>query len=149
MPLKFRQKAKLLLNHIHSNASDRLSWDKYGVVTINGLKIDESNIIDLINDAMRSRKMERPVGRHHFASLLRSVKIPREFIGNQNFWSNDLSTDSHTLQIPNIVSLDAGGRVRQTSDSSEFFTDDTDVYERYTNKNNWESLTPLNKKKKK
>jgi len=65
VPLKFRQKTKLLLNHLHSNASDRLTCDKYGV-SIDGIRV-ESNIV---NDAMRSRKTARPTGRHHFATLL-------------------------------------------------------------------------------
>jgi len=151
VPLKFRQKAKLLLNHLHSNASDRLAWDKYGVISIDGIRVAESNIVDLVNDAMRSRKTARPTGRHHFATLLHSVKVPREFIGNQDLWLGDPSTSNsiNTLQLPNIVLPHAVATSRQVSDSSDLPTDDTDnTSEYYISESNWESLSPLNKRKK-
>jgi len=43
--------AAKLLNHLHSNASDRLGWDKYGVISIDSIRVAESNIVDLVNDA--------------------------------------------------------------------------------------------------
>lgn len=152
VPLKFRQKAKLLINHLHSNALDRLTWDKYGVVSIDGVRVAESNIVDLVNDAMRSRKTVRPGGRHHFATLLRSVKVPREFIGNQELWSDGPSTSNtiNTLQVPtNIISSHTTAVTgRRASDSSELLTDDTDnISEHYISPSNWESLSPLNKRK--
>jgi len=147
VPLKFRQKAKLLLNHLHSNASDKLAWDKYGVISIDGIRVPESNIVDLVNDAMRSRKTARPIGRHHFATLLHSVKVPREFIGNQDLWLDDPTNSINTLQLPNIVLPRATSR--QVSDSSDLPTDDTDnASEYYITESNWESLSPPNKRKK-
>ena len=57
MPKKFRAKAKLLLCNMHRNASPgKIVWDKNGVVSIDGAKIPNSNIVDLVNDAMRARK---------------------------------------------------------------------------------------------
>ena len=83
VPKKFRAKAKLLLRNMHRNASPgKIVWDKNGVVSIDGAKIPNSNIVDLVNDAMRARKHVRPVGRGHFAKFLQQIEMPREFIGN-------------------------------------------------------------------
>ena len=66
MPKKFRAKAKLLLRNMHRNASPgKIVWDKNSVVSIDGGKIPNSNIVDLVNDAMRARKHVRPGGRGH------------------------------------------------------------------------------------
>ena len=68
---------------MHRNASlGKIVWDKNGVVSIDGAKIPNSNIVDLVNDAMRARKYVRPVGRGHFAKFLQQIEMPREFIGN-------------------------------------------------------------------
>jgi len=137
--LKFRQKAKLLLNHLHSNASDKLAWDKYNVISINDIRIAESNIVDLVNDAMRSRKTARPTGKHHFATLLYSVNMPCQFIGNQDLWLGNPSTSNsiNTLQLPNIVLLHAVATSCQVSDSRDLSTDDIDnaseLYQRELN----------------
>ena len=83
VPKKFRAKAKLLLRNMHRDASPgEIVWDKNGVVSIDGAKIPNSNIVDLVNDAMRARKHVRPVGQGHFAKFLQQIEMPREFIGN-------------------------------------------------------------------
>ena len=83
VPKKFREKVKLLLRNMHRNASPgKIVWDKNGVVSTDGAKIPNSNIVDLVNDAMRARKHVRPVGRGHFAKFLQQIEMPREFIGN-------------------------------------------------------------------
>ena len=145
VPLKYRPKARLLLNHMHFNASNRLTWDKYGVISIDSVKINESNIVDLINDAMRARKVPNPVGRQHFATFMRSVKVPREFIGNQNFWLNS-PVNNNMLQVPNNSSTHGAGHSRGQSDSSELPTDDTDTVSEYASADKWESLSPKKKK---
>ena len=117
VPSKYRQKAKLLLHHLHFNSDNRFVWDKYGVVSIDGIRIPEYNIIDLVNEAMRSRKTTRPSNKRHFATFLQSVKVPREFIGNQDFWIPDtVEPAEHTLQVPE--------HMRKTSGSSVFFSDE-------------------------
>jgi len=100
---------------------------------------------------MRSRKTARSTGRHHFATLLHSVKVPREFIGNQDLWLSDpsISNSINTLQLPNIVLSHAVATSRQASDSSDLPMDATDnASDYYISKSNWKSLSPLNKKKK-
>lgn len=86
VPQKFRHKAKLLLRRLHETPATSFSWDSAGVVSISGKSIKDSNIIDLMNDAMRARKIPTPAGRQKFARFLRAIQTPREFIGNDNLW---------------------------------------------------------------
>ena len=61
----------------------RVTWDRKGSVSIDGKLVENSNIIDLVNDVMRSRRHFHAVGRDELAELLREAEIPREFVGNE------------------------------------------------------------------
>lgn len=159
VPQKFRLKAKLLLDHLHSNASNRLNWDNYGTISIDGVRIPESNIVDLVNEAMRSRKTTKPSGRYHFATFLRSVKVPREFVGNQDFWADNSSDDRmvQSLQVPKpthtlrAINSETQPSSRTLSESSVFFTDASEEHTQPSQSQeiNWETFSPLNKRKRK
>ena len=76
VPKSYRKHAHLLMKHLLRKAvPDRLSWDVQGIVTIDGNVVKDSNITDLINDAMRERKTVKAVGRNQFAQLLRVLNI--------------------------------------------------------------------------
>ena len=45
-------------------------------------EIPGSNIIDLVNDVVRTRKTFSAVGKEAFADILKEIGVPREFIGN-------------------------------------------------------------------
>ena len=94
VPKLYRQKAQLLLNHLKNN-SDRVTWDETGVVYIDGEKIKNSNIVDLINDTCRNRKSVKAIGRKEFATLLGNIATPHEFIGNPEIWGISKSLLSH------------------------------------------------------
>lgn len=97
VPVRYRRKAEKLLAKLRPlRTSNALTWNKKGEVTINGLIIKDSNIIDLINDATRLRKSFNPVGKNEFARFIREQNIPREFIGNEQFWGSD----GNTLEKP-------------------------------------------------
>lgn len=85
VPKIHQRKAKLLIDHLKANKS-RINWNELGTVTIDGQKLRNSNIVDLINDAARSRKNVQAVGRKQFASILRETSTPREYIGNPDLW---------------------------------------------------------------
>src|SRR5436190_250651 len=85
VPKTYRSKARSLLNHLLAFPSSRISWDRRGLVTINGADVSGSNIADLINDAVRERKMMKATGRARFARLLHEIGTPSELIGNRNF----------------------------------------------------------------
>lgn len=86
VPQKFQNKAKLLLRRLRETPASTFSWDSAGVVSISGKPIKDSNIVDLVNDAMRARKVPKPAGRKAFARFLRAIQAPREFIGNEDLW---------------------------------------------------------------
>lgn len=96
VPAKFRTKAKLLLRRLRDTPQSNFSWNSAGVVSVSGKPIKDSNIVDLVNDAMRARKIPKPVGRRVFANFLRTTQTPREFIGNEALWQE--SRANSTLQ---------------------------------------------------
>ena len=75
-----QRKAELLLGMIKNN--NNLTWDEKGVVSYKGKRIHGSNIIDLINDAIRQRKGVEPRGWKTFSNALHESNIPQEVIGN-------------------------------------------------------------------
>ena len=46
-----------------------------------------SNIVDLVNDALRKRKSFQPVGLKTFARGLKDVNAPMDLVGNPERWS--------------------------------------------------------------
>ena len=86
VPIKYRAKAKQLLVRLHRAGEERVSWDDQDRVFIDGNPVENSNIVDLINDAMRARKTHTVCGRSDFAKLLREIGVPNEFVGNNELW---------------------------------------------------------------
>ena len=84
VPITMRRKAKLLLNVLKNHP--HLSWDKQGIVSVDGKPISGSNIIDLVNDALRHRKGFEPKGWESFFQGLREVNVPQDYIGNKKRW---------------------------------------------------------------
>lgn len=125
VPKKFHTKAKMLLRSLHRNTTPakKISWDTNGTVSIGGTRIPNSNIVDLVNDAMRARKREKPVGRAHFAAHLRKIQMPREFIGNPELFQEprqpDASTPRKRIISPKHYETRAIG-VSGSSSSSEY-----------------------------
>ncbi|KAL6267962.1 hypothetical protein P5V15_001034 [Pogonomyrmex californicus] len=83
MPKSFRAKARLLLKHLIDKAvSARITWDEEGIATIDGDVIKDSNIAELINDAMRERKTVKAIGKGQFARL-HMTNTPAVLVGNK------------------------------------------------------------------
>ena len=84
VPKSYRTYARLLLKYLYDKAvPGRISWDEYGVVTINGNVVKDSNISELINDAMRERKTVKATGRVQFARLLRVLNTSPTLVRNK------------------------------------------------------------------
>ena len=81
VPEKYRKIAESLLRRLRAGGG--VVWNNVGAVTIDGVVVLGANIIHLINDAMRDRKISMPVGHLQFAAALRNTAIPREFIGSK------------------------------------------------------------------
>jgi len=88
VPKSYHKHAYLLMKHLLRKAlSDKLSWDEHGIVTIDGNVVKDSNIADLINEAMRERKTVKAVGRNQFARLFRVLNIPFALVRNKSLLS--------------------------------------------------------------
>lgn len=117
VPKKYTEQARQLVNFLKHNSNGQITWDKNGVVTINGTVIDQSSIIDLINDALRKRKTFNAVGKNQFASLLHAINVPRVFVGNEDFWIS--KTISTTVSNPkNLITPKGTVSLSSTSSSS-------------------------------
>lgn len=84
VPKTYRQKALKFLNFISQTSNIR--WRSDGRIVINDTVLPNSNVSDLVNDAMRYKKGSHVVGRSQLAIALRRVAIPPGLIGNSTFW---------------------------------------------------------------
>ena len=84
VPKSYTSKAERLMSFL--DKSD-VQWTSKGeIIDVNGQSVPKSNMADLVNDLMRSRKAIRPEGRDVLATLLQRINVPREFIGNDERW---------------------------------------------------------------
>lgn len=93
VPKNLRSKAERLAELLKE--SGKIAWDKQNRLIINGQPVEGTNIIDLINDALRRRKTFVPRGRHIFAAQLRDLNAPRELVGNVDYWDESGESSSH------------------------------------------------------
>ncbi|KAF4514006.1 UNVERIFIED_CONTAM: hypothetical protein B566_EDAN018582 [Ephemera danica] len=82
---RYRNKAQVLYGIL--KRSPDIKWDTNGRVYIKDQIIRGSNIVDLLNDVVRSRQGEPPTGWEQFANVLAAINVPREYIGNDNRWN--------------------------------------------------------------
>ena len=62
-PRNSRNKMQSLMKFIQTHAGDEISWDRRGLVTINGRELKHSNIIDLVREVT----VIRPKSSHSFS----------------------------------------------------------------------------------
>ena len=92
VPKVFKSKAEQLAEWIKQSGT--MAWDEEGRLIIDGKPMENTNIIDLINDALRRRKKFSPEGRDIFAEQLRRRNAPHELVMNEAYWGendNDIS----------------------------------------------------------
>ena len=77
-----RQRATSLLNRLKTRP-EVITWDKTGQVKIEGKTIPNSNISDLVSDAVRSRKDFNPTGAKMFFQALSKLNVPKDLVRNQ------------------------------------------------------------------
>ena len=83
MPPYIRQRATSLLNRLKARP-EVITWDKTGQVKIEGEAIPNSNISDLVSDAIRSRKDFNPTGAKELFQALSKLNVPKDLVRNQN-----------------------------------------------------------------
>lgn len=142
---KFRPEAGRLLQHIQSaTGGTRLHWDSTGIVRIDGVTIPGSNIIDLMNDALRHRQTIKATGRELFAQFLRDINAPREFVQNRSFWTSTPLREASATATPASPRIDttpvrSGGRRRNTRASRPALG--ANIIETPTGITSWQKLT--------
>ena len=80
VPKKYKTRAENMLRFLRQ--SGKIHWKDDGRVSYQDREITDSNIADLINDQMRSRKTFNPRGWLPFTEALKEMNAPNELIGN-------------------------------------------------------------------
>jgi hypothetical protein len=93
LPKTHRTRAIRLLNRLKARP-DVITWDDTGQVKIDGETIPNSNITDLVSDAMRSRKNFNPVGSRVFFQALSKLNVPKDLVRNDDRWKQVGETNS-------------------------------------------------------
>ena len=108
IPKTMRPRATALLNRLKAR-SDLVTWGKSGQVKIEGETIPDSNISDLVSDAMRSRKGFNPTGAKEFFQALSKMNVPKDLVRNQERWKQvvelkDVATPQQSFNTPSSSS---------------------------------------------
>mgnify|MGYP002803574282 CR=1 FL=1 len=116
IPKTMQKRATTLLERLKTRP-DLVSWDERGQVTIGGETIADSNISDLVSDAMRPRKNFNPTGSKRFFRVLSALNVPKDVARNQQRWQqskaggkpvNDENTTPRSRNIQSILKRRVG-----------------------------------------
>lgn len=77
----YKMEIKNILNHI-GRRPDKIDWDNDGMVYIDGERVPNSNIVDLLHDVIRAKKATQPPGWEQLMHALKDISTPTEFITN-------------------------------------------------------------------
>lgn len=116
VPLRYQSKARRLLEAIEKAGDIRWSANE---VFIGDNILENACMSDLINDALRQRKREVPVGHEQFAAALRRANISKNLIGNPRVLKN---ITSEPPEIARDGSLSPFKKVRSRSYSASSFS---------------------------
>ena len=84
VPSNYRTKATSFLRYLKNN---QVHWTDDGSVVIRNQVIPGSNIIDIVNSAVRDRrKVDLPTGSVPLIQYLKGTNVPREIIGSKKLW---------------------------------------------------------------
>ena len=85
LPKTMRPRATAILNRLKERP-DVITWDKTREVKLEGESIPQSNISDLISDALRARKNFNPTGSKEFFRGLSKINMPKDLVRNEKRW---------------------------------------------------------------
>ena len=78
-PKYLRPKARKLLDELTEKG---LKWNTRGEIYYRGHLLPDTNVLELVNDALKLRKYANPTGWQAFSRILRDLKISKELIQN-------------------------------------------------------------------
>lgn len=85
VPKTMKKKAQLLVNRIKNSRAMR--WTDKGELVYKDQVLSNTNVADLVNDALRRRKHFEPHGWETFARALKETNVPQDLIGHQERWN--------------------------------------------------------------
>ena len=77
LPKTLQEKGSQLVSRLKTT-----KWNDRGELLHEGVAISGSNIVDLVHDLLRKRKMTHPIGWQQFANQMHAANIPMELVGN-------------------------------------------------------------------
>ena len=99
IPRTMHPRATALLSRLKAKP-DVITWDKTGQVKIEGEIIPNSNISDLVSDAIRSRRNFDPTDSKDFFEVLNKLNVPKDLARNEECWKEALGETSGTMPTP-------------------------------------------------
>jgi hypothetical protein len=84
VPTKMKKKARLLLTRMKN--SPHLRWTDKGELIYKDQVMTNTNVADLVNDALRRRKHFEPHGWQTFAHALKETNVPQDLVGHRERW---------------------------------------------------------------
>ena len=79
IPKKFRNKCKLMINHMQKH---NINWDSYGRLLLGYECLVDSHIVDLLRDNICSNKQVSDKNSETFMELLKVTHCPKSFISS-------------------------------------------------------------------
>ena len=107
IPKTMRPRAAAILKRLKERP-DVITWDKTGEVKLEGENIPQSNISDLISDALRARKNFNPTGSKEFFRVLSKINMPKDSVRIEERWKearmdSSLSEEGSLLNSPQAL----------------------------------------------
>lgn len=84
VPKTMKKKAELLLQRMKTSPS--MQWTEKGELVYKDKVVPNTNVADLVNDALRRRKRFEPHGWQTFARALKETNVPQDLIGHEERW---------------------------------------------------------------
>lgn len=113
-PKNLQRQAQLLTRRIKDSGG--FGWNALGELIVDGASIPGSNVVDLVNDALRKRKDNNPTGWKDFARKLREINVPSELVRNPDrleYIRGDHSSSAEALQSwPQMTTMSDSNRRR-------------------------------------
>ena len=101
VPPTMKTRARQLVKKLKEN-KDLITWDDKAQLVYEGKPIPGSNVVDLVNDALRHRKNFNPHGWRLFAKALSDVNIPERIVRNENRLKTIRDYKIGALQSPEL-----------------------------------------------
>ena len=101
-----KSRARQLVKKLKEN-KDLITWDDKAQLIYEGKPVPGSNVIDLVNDALRHRKNFNPQGWRLFAKALSDVNVPEGIVRNENRLKTIREYKTGTLHEPDEGEVNA------------------------------------------